>query len=302
MGKKVAIALVILMLLSAGTVYAGSQIGVVVNGDAVAFTDASPFIDENNRTLVPLRAVGEAMGLSVEWYSGNKSAVFSKEYTSKDAPMYRDLDFGEDSITAAYLGRETLTFTIGENIALYEMYWYEQDDSTQTPSLVMGGIADIQMDTTAIIKDSRTYAPIRYLAETFRYNVGWANNTVEINCLYSWEELGITVDMAACWSDYQSWLLIADKESDIKEIDVLSVTVNDEISKFYTLTEEQKAELNDNENVSGNYLNGFTVEKEIEIDNNYTYKVKVLTTMKDGTQKFGYVDIYMLFDGEGGYL
>ena len=44
---------------------AESGISVTVNDKAVSWTDAAPFLDSNNRTLCPLRAVADAMRLSV---------------------------------------------------------------------------------------------------------------------------------------------------------------------------------------------------------------------------------------------
>lgn len=54
-----------------------STIGVAVNGDPVHWTDAVPFINANNRTMVPLRAVGDALGLTVNWDGAKREAVFS---------------------------------------------------------------------------------------------------------------------------------------------------------------------------------------------------------------------------------
>ncbi len=50
---------------------------VTVNGSAVQWTDAKPFIDANNRTMVPLRAVGDALGLTVKWDGEKREASFS---------------------------------------------------------------------------------------------------------------------------------------------------------------------------------------------------------------------------------
>ena len=52
-------------------------ISVSVGGEAVAWTDAEPFIDANDRTMVPLRAVADAMGLEVSWDAGTREAVFT---------------------------------------------------------------------------------------------------------------------------------------------------------------------------------------------------------------------------------
>lgn len=53
------------------------EISVVIGNTSVVWTDAKPFIDNNNRTMVPLRAVGEALGLFVDWDSVTREAVFS---------------------------------------------------------------------------------------------------------------------------------------------------------------------------------------------------------------------------------
>lgn len=109
-------------------------VSVTVNGSAVVWTDAEPFIDENNRTMVPLRAVADAMGLAVNWDAGAREASFTSD---------------------AYGTDRTITFPV---------------DST-TARISEGGA--VPMDTAAIIRDGRTYAPIRYLAEYFGYGVNW---------------------------------------------------------------------------------------------------------------------------------
>ena len=108
-------------------------IPVLVNGKAVTWTDAEPFV-ENGRTLVPLRAVADAMGLTVEWDNDAREASFSG-------------------------GGKTIVFPIGSTTAR------------------TSGDGIVAMDTAAVIRDGRTYAPIRYLAEYFGYTVGWDNDT-----------------------------------------------------------------------------------------------------------------------------
>ena len=118
---------------------ASGDITVTVNGNPVIWTDAAPFINEDDRTMVPLRAVADAMGLNVIWSASARVASFTN-------------------------GRKAIYFPI--------------DSSTARTS--DGGA--VQMDTAAVIVNSRTYAPIRYLAEYFGYKVGWdgATRTVSI--------------------------------------------------------------------------------------------------------------------------
>lgn len=113
---------------------ADDPITVTVNGKAVEWTDAQPFIDENSRTMVPLRAVANALGLTVVWYAGEREAAFTD-------------------------GSKVIYFPIG--------------GSTAT---AYGG-EDVTMDTAAVIVNERTYAPARYLAEFFGYEVGWDGET-----------------------------------------------------------------------------------------------------------------------------
>ena len=155
----------IMMLGCAGTAFA-AETKVNVDGRPVVFTDAKPFVDENGRTMVPLRPVANAMGLNVEWNQEFQTATFSESY-----------DPGIEGLGAE--GRMVymaVVFTIGSpdvevsgKVELYE-----------------GGMEPIfdgfTMDTTPVVKDGRTYAPLRYLAESFGYDVGWdgATSTVVI--------------------------------------------------------------------------------------------------------------------------
>lgn len=65
------------------------QIGVAFNGTPVAFTDSTgrPVIDENGRTLVPLRASMEAMGCTVNWYEPSKTAYVLNGDTTVSVPI-----------------------------------------------------------------------------------------------------------------------------------------------------------------------------------------------------------------------
>ena len=68
---------------------------VTVGGNPVAWTDVRPYIDENNRTMVPLRVVAEALGMTVSWDAYRREASFS-------------------------VGTKTLTFPIGSTEAVKE--------------------------------------------------------------------------------------------------------------------------------------------------------------------------------------
>ena len=44
-----------------------SDVTVIVDGKKIDFPDAPAFIDENGRTQIPIRFVGEALGAKVGW-------------------------------------------------------------------------------------------------------------------------------------------------------------------------------------------------------------------------------------------
>ena len=58
-------------------VAASSEITVKVGDNAVVWTDAKPFINNEDRTMVPLRAVADALGLQVDWNGETREASFS---------------------------------------------------------------------------------------------------------------------------------------------------------------------------------------------------------------------------------
>lgn len=65
------------------------QIGLSFNDVPVSFTDSTgrPIIDENGRTLVPLRASMESMGCTVNWYEPSRTAFVVNRDTTVSVPI-----------------------------------------------------------------------------------------------------------------------------------------------------------------------------------------------------------------------
>ena len=57
---------------------AGGSIQITIDGTPVTFTDAQPFIDENGRTQVPVRAVAEMLGCEVNWDEATGTVTVTK--------------------------------------------------------------------------------------------------------------------------------------------------------------------------------------------------------------------------------
>ena len=91
------------------------------NDMAIGFPDAKPFIDENDRTQVPVRAVAEMLDCKVDWNGETQTVTITKD-------------------------GEVITLVIGEDV-------------------MSKNSEKVQMDTKAMIKDERTYIPVRFAAE-----------------------------------------------------------------------------------------------------------------------------------------
>ena len=113
---------------------AAVDISVQLDGNMVDFTDALPEIT-NSRTMVPFRAMAEAMGYTVGW------------------------DDAAHRVTAEHDGR-TLSFSIGDN----KLYIRETPASEWET---------LDMDVAPYINYDRTYVPVRFFAEAFGQTVKW---------------------------------------------------------------------------------------------------------------------------------
>lgn len=54
---------------------------IKLDGEIVSFSDAQPFIDENGRTQIPIRAVAEMLGCKVDWNDRTRTATLTKDDT-----------------------------------------------------------------------------------------------------------------------------------------------------------------------------------------------------------------------------
>ena len=133
---------------SSSSVVASQGIIVTVNGQRVSFPDAQPFVDSNNRTMVPVRFVSEVLGADVSFKTYQKANKLTKEVIIEHDSDYISLFANEKWITV---------------------------NSTKKA-----------MDTEAVIKDSRVFVPLRFISEGLGAQVEWisATSTVSISTDY----------------------------------------------------------------------------------------------------------------------
>jgi hypothetical protein len=116
-----------------------SGINILLNGKAVKFTNDSgyPFVDENNRTMVPLRVTMESAGFVVGYDTNARTAIVITEHNRIEVPIGTNKIYTNNQLT--------------EN------------------------------DTVAVVKNGRTYLPIRAVLENAGYTVEWAGDTNTVN-------------------------------------------------------------------------------------------------------------------------
>lgn len=144
--KKIVAATIILTLVLSGTMTAfaadGSGIAVQYNGKNLVLADAAKNI--NGRIMLPFREVLEAIGANVSYDTQ------TKKITAKTAD--REISFSA--------GKAEVSIT--------------QD----------GAAKSVKMDVAPYVEksSSRTYVPVRFIAESLGYSVGWdsVNKTVVI--------------------------------------------------------------------------------------------------------------------------
>lgn len=108
------------------------QVNVMLDGTCIQFPDTQPKIVDG-RTMLPIRAVTESLGMEVAWDPATRTVTISQE----------------DVSVAFAIGSETATITQGE-------------EKTQ-----------LTMDCAAYIDGNRTMVPLRFLSEGLGYDVLW---------------------------------------------------------------------------------------------------------------------------------
>lgn len=152
-------ALILVLLLAAfipllnAAVIPENDVRIFMDGQQIIFPDQQPFIDQNNRTMVPARYFSEAMGLQVDWDAARQQVTLSRG-------------------SSAHFSFDSMTLTIGESDVIISPDRHEK------------------MDTTAILVNDRLMLPLRFISSYLNCPVTWdtKNRTVHIFSLGQSEE------------------------------------------------------------------------------------------------------------------
>lgn len=143
--KKIILTFVALIVIMVSNLaLADSNIKIMINNQEL-YTADNPVIVEG-RTMLPLRAIGEAMGCEVIWVSGTQTANLKNEST----------------IVSMQIGNTNITRVKRTN---------------QEQKL-------LQTDVPPMLINDRTYIPVRAFAEALNAVVGWDQNTNTVMIVY----------------------------------------------------------------------------------------------------------------------
>lgn len=313
---KVLACIIILSCMLMSHVFAETPITIRIDGKAVNFTDAAPFVDANYRTQAPLRAVAEALGCTVEWINEEQKAVITKDYTDANTlEMWVTYD-GEKYIRLYEYSRK-LELIIGSNTKILNSYISLYGEQ----SLYSGGFSEYKMNTSPIAKDNRTYLPVRYLAEEFGYDVSWDELTQTVNIIsqnsidgtYTGNIVSSFTDICAIGL-YETDYTAANR--DFIGVESAVITFKDgrvvDVTDIFTdAADELKEVLKENFEESPEELGVFDIAYvgKIEYDfsekENQMFKLKVKVNIADKEGNTGYQTYNFYFnmtEGQGGYL
>lgn len=124
---------------------------VYLNGEQMTF-DADPFI-ENDRALVPVRAIFEACGATVAWDQDTLTVIGTKNVTD---------DSGNDNLSTVVLQIDNTTaFVDGE---------------------------PVELDVPAKVVQDRTFVPLRFIADSLGAEVNWDQEAFRVDIDIALEE------------------------------------------------------------------------------------------------------------------
>lgn len=128
---KTCAAAAVLSVAMAAAVFAANPVNVTINGKSLESDTPAQIVD--GRTMVPLRAIFEALGAEIEWSAKDKTVTAEKDGT-------------------------VIKMTIG------------------APSFDKNG-TEVELDTPAMVIDSRTMVPARAVSESLGCDVKWDAET-----------------------------------------------------------------------------------------------------------------------------
>ncbi len=189
---SIIIIMVLMLNVSLNGVFAANSnnIEIYIDGVAVQNMDVQPFI-ENGRTLVPVRAVAEAMRAEVLWDQTTQTVSLNKfaqkvSYKTIVHNIVKDDGTIEPVYGTAMTNNANMVaeLTIGNNeikIGLDRVNDY-YGGPVLSPTEIYS--ATKKMDAAAVIINGRTFIPARFVGYALGYDVSWNNDLRRVDYKY----------------------------------------------------------------------------------------------------------------------
>lgn len=139
MKKTIALLMASILTFGGVSAYAAKDVTVMLDGEKMEF-DVNPFI-EDDRTLVPMRAIFEAVGAQITWEEGERTVI---------ALQKKDSSFN------------SIAIQIDTEYAFVNS---ERKD----------------LDVPARIVNNRTFVPLRFVMEELGAEVTWDSDSYTVN-------------------------------------------------------------------------------------------------------------------------
>ncbi len=170
MKKRNVLALALALMALPSAAYAQRDVKLEVNGKPVVSTPAA-FISAN-RTMVPVRFVAEALDYQVLWNEGSRDILLTKMNFDTNKPVQamvlktdapRALLIAKDDVDAFYAATTRLEFKPAD-VKKY-----------------IDRAEAVDLETKPIIKENRTFIPLRAVVELFDQKISWDDGTSTVS-------------------------------------------------------------------------------------------------------------------------
>lgn len=169
--KKLFLAITLLFSIFIPKSAFAQDIKIIVNNQEV-ISDVAPYI-ENGRTMVPIRVITEYLGYDINWFSSDQSMTIMKNNPLTGA--------NEGTIGLA-IGIPAIVIFDPQTIT--DCYYMVEDgliNYEEAGKIMFDNSTGIALDTFPVIKNSRTFVPLRVVSEYMGLNVNWDNSTRTVN-------------------------------------------------------------------------------------------------------------------------
>ena len=170
MKKRTMLALALALMVLPSMAYAQRDVKLTVNGKPVVSTPAA-FISAN-RTMVPVRFVAEALDYQVLWNEGSRDILLTKMDFDTNKPV-QALVLRTDAAKALLIEKEDVDAFYAATTRLE----FEPADLKEYLDRAEG----VALETKPVIKENRTFIPLRAVVELFDQKISWDDGTSTVS-------------------------------------------------------------------------------------------------------------------------